>query len=348
MTAADRILLHALLGDGSAASSAASAWLDATALDRLNEGRRRLLPLLRHRMHEWQLVHPAKPAIDRVHREFWLRDQRLHFQAGAVLRALAPLDAPVIVLKGLLLGRLYYPATVCRPAADIDLLVHPGHVQRVAAVLERLGYAPEPGSCLHSRTYERADGSQVDLHWSPYHEAFARDLVYPLFGRLAPLDWPESPKLYRLGHEDQLLHTMAHGLRRNAVVPIRWVVDAVLQLRRCGAEMDWELFLREGARLEVTEVARRGTMVIEEIAPGLVPSEVVQQLRGQHTRRAERLYRLDREADGPSALWARLRRNGPLPYRLGLFLLLYLRQVRGRGLCWAAGRMRARIQDLLR
>jgi hypothetical protein len=265
-----------------------------------------------------------------------------------VLNELIPLSIPVTILKGFLLGRLYYPTTACRPSADLDLLIATEHQPPVIAALKGLGYEANPINALHAWSFKHPDGAEVDLHRSPYHEAYAEHLTRPLFGRLVRLDWPEGPNLYRLGNEDQLLHTISHGLRRNTVSPIRWILDAVYQLRGQGEVMDWNLLLTEASRLQLDEVARRGTETINEVAPGLVPAEVTRKLQAGRTHETERRYRLDRESEGPLSVWFGLRRNGSLPRRVLTFVNIFHQLWRLHGNAWLISRLRVRTLEALR
>jgi hypothetical protein len=343
----DQLLLKALVADGPQAIRAATDWLDFTDVDILNEGVRRLVPMLRYRMQLWGLEHPSLPAIHRVYRVLWLQDQRLRYQGGIVLHALTPLNIPITILKGFLLGRLYYPNTACRPAADMDLLIEPDQHAPVIATLEGLGYEAHPIASFHAWCFKHPDGAELDLHRSPYHEAYAEDLTRPIFGRRVKLDWPEGPNLYRLGSGDQLLHTISHGLRKNTVLPIRWILDAVYQLRNQGEAMEWNIFLAEASRLELDEVARRGLEVIDQVAPGLVPAEVTGRLRAKRTSETERRYRLERELGGPLALWFSLRRNTSILQRVIIISSLFFRMWRIRGNQWFISRLRFRTLELL-
>jgi hypothetical protein len=346
VTDADRLLLAALVHTDHTARAAAVAWLDEANLSQLDEGIRRLLPLLRHRVHGWDLQHAARPTLDRIHHEYWVRDQRLRYRAGVVLRSLASLDGPLIVLKGLLLGRTYYPTTACRPAADIDLMVRPENYNALVARLVGAGYEPDSVTSFHAQAFTHVDGGDVDVHRSPYHEVFLARLVAPIWERRVRLDWPERRELYRLGNSDQLLHTMAHGLRQNSVSPLRWVVDAVYQLRE-AEQMDWCEFAREAERLEIVEVAVRGAAVLNDVCPGQIPDATIRPLQRARTIRGTRLYLQDYLSEGPRGVWARLARNGSLPVRIARFCGLYLRLGRRHGARWIITRLHVRVRQLL-
>lgn len=303
----DLQLLQALMKNDSIARASASLWLDGVDLKNLNEGLRRLLPLLNHRMTEWSLDHPKLPEVEREYRRYWIEAQRMQFQTEGMLTILALLDTPIVLLKGAALSRTVYPAPALRPFADIDILFHPKFFKVGVERLVSFGFRVDGGS-PHSLLLRREGYPEIDFHRSPYHEAFAEHLVTPLFSRIVPLE-SKKVEVYRLGDEDQLLHTIAHGLRSNSVSPLRWIVDAGLLLEHTHLTLDWDLFCQEAIRLDLVEVAARGLRQLSLVFPEKIDDGAFSFLEGRRTAYSRLWFSAEREWQGPSAVLGTARRN---------------------------------------
>jgi hypothetical protein len=314
-------LARAVLCDADQARPAAATWLDEVDFTNINEGLRRLIPLLYHRLSGWGMDHPKLPILRADYKRYWLATRRIQFQSDAVLNALAGLDAPVILLKGSALGRTVYPLPVLRPYSDIDLLFKLGDYGAARDMLLASGFRLEQES-WHSSLLLKDDALEVDLHLSPYHEAFSEPLIKPLFSRLITLPGT-TENLYRLGHEDQMLHTLAHGLRSNPVSPLRWMVDAMHILREPDLIFSWDLFMNEVTRLDLVEVAARGLTLLSSICPDEFDPEVIKALEGQRTLASGLRFKAEREWKGPSVIWGNARRNGDLLSGARLFMSHY-------------------------
>ena len=314
-------LARALLCDEALASPAASEWLDEVDFKNINEGLRRLLPLLYHRASSWALDHPRLPILHADYKRYWLATKRMHFQADAVLNTLASLEAPVVLLKGAALSRTVYPFPVLRPHSDIDLLLKPGNVKAACELLIASGFKLNQES-WHSLLLIKDDALELDLHISPYHEAFSEQLVSPIFSRLIVLP-STAGNLYRLGHEDQFLHTLAHGMRSNPVSPLRWMVDAMHILRDPKVVFRWDLFLAEATRLDLVEVATRGLKLLNDVCPNEINQETIAALERKRTFASGLWFKAEREWKGPSVIWGKARRNGSFLKSLGLFVSHY-------------------------
>lgn len=324
--AMQQLVLTALLGPDKAASRAALAWLDRVNFDAITEGDTRLMPMLSHRLTELGIDHPLCGRIRGLYRRAWYIDRTIRKDLAAALATVAEASRSPVVLKGAALGVYAYAKPAFRPFADLDVLVPPEDLQ---AVLDRLGAigtkVAEP--VFHAVMVRLHNGREIDIHRSPYHMAFRPHHVRPLFSRLRPLAagqfGPSSPVCFTLGDADQLLHTMAHGLKPNPVAPIRWVVDAAMILRAAGEGFDWRHFIAEARLLELEAPAVLGLREVARFCrvPGL--AEALSKLETDIPGRALRRYRAEALADGPAKVWQATRRNACGPARLRLFAQFY-------------------------
>lgn len=84
----------------------------------------------------------------------------------AILRAAADVGITVLPLKGAILATQFYREPGLRPMADLDLLVHPEHEDRMGAALDQLGFAMVEATPRH-RAYLR--GPLEVVAWDGEH-----------------------------------------------------------------------------------------------------------------------------------------------------------------------------------
>jgi Uncharacterised nucleotidyltransferase len=320
-SAEERLLLLALLGKDARARVAAGDWLDQVDFESLNEGTRRLLPMLHSRMSRWGIEHSLTGRIRGIYRRAWYVDRVSRHKLASLIDELSQLETPLVLLKGPALGLTVYDNPVHRPFSDVDVMIHPDRYEEVIGRLEAVGFAREGGS-LHAVQWCRPDSPDVDLHRSPYHEAVMSWHVEPLFGRLQTLPGLQ-PNTFTLGAEDQLLHTLSHGERPNIVSPIRWVVDAAMVTRAAGASFDWTLFQDEVQRLDLHEAARLGLAVLDALEIGAVDRRVLKKLNAVSEPADRVQFIAERAAEGPSQAWEFTRRNARGLQRIKMFVGFY-------------------------
>ena len=343
----ERLLLKALLDlNDDVARDSAQAWLDQSDLDRLNEGHRRLMPFLYQRIKSLELEHPKTSGVGREYRRFWISSKRDHFQVDQLSNALSELATPIVFLKGAALSQTVYPAFALRPFMDLDILVPPQNFLAAKQLIIASGFEAQTRAAPHATTLGRKDFLDIDLHQSPYHEAYSEKLVSPIFSRLVALQ-QNSNNLYRLGDEDQLLHTIAHGLRRNVVSPMRWVVDASLQLRASGNTFDWDLLCREAIRLNFAEVAYRAFTILDSFCHDEIDAPTIARLERQRTSITRIWFVAEREWRGPSVVWGTARRNHNIIASMVVFLKHYVSIAQSDGIQYLARKALARVGKIL-
>ena len=320
------ILLEALLQPEEQARTAALAWLDRADLDALEPASLRLLPLLHKRLAELGVSHPLTDRLREAHRRAWLADKKLRLQLAAVHRQLAEAGVPVILLKGLSLGLHAYPIGGTRPTHDLDLLVPQDLVDCARETVEANDWRYRPCHALHARTFVNGSDLELDLHISPYREAVSPRHVAGLWQRRRTI--ASGNAVYSvLSVEDELLHTMGHGMYVSPISPIRWIVDAVMLLR-AGHDIDWEVLIREAAALELSHVAWRGLTYLGEAFGVEIPAHVRERLRRAASKIEQMEYRFNRHNRlwSPLETWMRLRRSeGSRRERAHVFVNRYKR-----------------------
>lgn len=243
-----------------------------------------------------------------------------------------------ILLKSTALVALLHADQAAHEMSDVDVLVAPGQLPAVEALLR------ERGLRLHERQADAADwrdpddALRVDLHHA-FRMFGSRDLPSLVMEREATC--PGLGTVTMLGPDANLAHLVFHLNAHRPVLGyrLRWIVDIAVTLRAFGHELSWvaiEYLLPEARHQawvlrmvrfceEELRVAIRGSL--PAVAAGIEPFTVEEVLRSQ---------RIDP--------W-RLRRSVGAWVRLGACMLGVRRSDRlvprpGDALGWARDRLR--------
>jgi hypothetical protein len=310
-TPTQELLLRAALLSGAEAASAWSQWRACADLDHLDPGCFRLLPLLHHNLKAQGISDPLMNKLKGIHRMTWCKNQDLLERFALLLNALHEERIGTMVLKGAAVTLLHYRDHGLRPMQDLDILVRPEAVPAAIALLEQLGWKPQRAlprggrasffGTIHSISFADAAGHECDLHWHVLTEC-----CYP---RADDDFWEASASLEMHGTRtralcpaDQLLHVCVHGARWNAVVPIRWVADAMVILRT-SPDLDWHRLVAQARERRIVLPLRETLQYLRDLLHVPLPAGAMEELASLPVRLVERVeYR------------ARLRRPGRLGF----------------------------------
>jgi hypothetical protein len=244
------LLLKAALLDGPEAVESWNAWRAQVRVDDLDIGSQRLLPLLYRRLHALGVNHPDMERYKSVYRYVWVENQIRVRQAQIILDLLGRAEIPVLLLKGIALGPLYYGDLGLRPMNDLDFLVPPEHADGAGKALASAGWQAAELGLLASSAYRNANHAiacikhsnpiEVDLHWHASRECCWDDADRGLWARAQDMQLGGAPAR-TLGDTDHLFHTCVHGTRWNEIAPIRWAADALTIMQ--GRTIDWSYFV---------------------------------------------------------------------------------------------------------
>jgi hypothetical protein len=164
-----------------------------------------------------------------------VRAARLEQAAGSVIATASEGGIPVLLLKGLALQKLVYPAGIVRSMDDVDLLVSPTDSPRLGQLLRSRGYRNdlrgEEDFFAPDRTYS------IDLHtdlvnttrlpargalWAePFQAIWRRRQPFALGGATA----------WTLGPSDTIQHLAVHAVHHHGMQGVWWMADLLAALR---------------------------------------------------------------------------------------------------------------------
>jgi len=289
------LLLVSALSGSPAASDAWAAWSAVHTISGLNLGALRLLPLVDHNLQRNGQTEGIGVAAGTVLVDMWCETQLLFHEAAVLLGTLEDAGIDTIVLKGAALAILDYPDPLLRPMTDVDVLVRARDATRAIDVLRDAGWSSNGSSVdglmrfQHAAPFSNGQGGSVDLHWRVlWQRRDSAEGDEAFWDRSIPATFNDV-ETRALAAEDRLLHVCVHGLAWSPMLPIRWVADAAMIIRRQGTDLDWERLI-EHAHSRRLALPLFDALVYLRTAFALpVPDRVIEGLRDAPTRRSTRL-----------------------------------------------------------
>jgi len=204
------------------------------------------------------------------------RYMRCEKALGALLNSV---DQPVIVLKGMALVPRFYCSTGLRGFSDLDVLIRGTERQKFASAMKRLGY------CIgeSEQQLQNADGVQLDIHTDLF--GFGRIQSRKFAVRMSEeLPWTKTRQLsiqqsraLCLEPELELLFLCYHMVK-HSFLKLIWIVDIAKILSTYKNQFRWDYFIDLAQDSNLNVFGYYGLHFTHEIAPGLVPSERLEQL----------------------------------------------------------------------
>lgn len=294
-TREQELLLKAALLKGEAAITAWKSWAAVVDFDRLDAGSQRLLPLLYKNLTDQNVRHPVLDVYKGFYRMNWYKNRLLCHRITQVLRLLNDHGIDALLLKGAALVSLYYKDWALRPMNDFDLLVEQDRIPKAIGLLRQNGWRPSESlpdeadfQTRHACTLTDDSGIEFDLHWRILHESGCQEMDDAFKQSAMRIDFCGVP-VSVLSHTDQLFHVLIHGVRWNAIAPLRWVPDAIMISREAESHIDWRRLLQEARhRRLVVSLKKSLTHLYREFAAP-IPGNVIEAMDRIKPSAAERL-----------------------------------------------------------
>lgn len=231
------------------------------------------------------------------------RNRTLLHQLRLVLAAASQVGIPVMPLKGAALATRYYPTPALRPMSDLDLLVHPPDLPRMAALLRGLGYTavPRPPSLLDDEDPAVAEYAYVamavgmrvliEYRTEPLDPAIGalhaadtamagrlRAHTQRMWDRAVPGSLDGAP-CAQISAEDLLLHVASHLTTRHAGLRLLWLHDLRLIAARDRGALDWDDIVAEAHALNLARPTHAALAAAGRWLAAPIPAEPLERLR---------------------------------------------------------------------
>lgn len=262
-TTQQELLVRAAIDDGERARDAWVKWLSGVDFARLDNGSRRILPLLYHNLQRLKVEHPLMQTLGRHYRQTWVANQLAMRDMEELIAAFAARGINTLVLKGAAMIARYYSDVGTRPLGDFDLLVPFDQTSQAVNLLVELGWRGDkplhlltedqraPFHGMGYRHEKKAIG--CDLHWHIMHLHLSPTYDAPMWEASLPLQVGNA-QCRILCPEHLLVHIFFNGCINESGSNVRWLPDALLVLRQSNA-IDWDRLVAHCQRLEFVQPA---------------------------------------------------------------------------------------------
>ncbi|MCM1056195.1 MAG: nucleotidyltransferase family protein [Firmicutes bacterium] len=198
-----------------------------------------------------ELPEQLRKAVAQEARGIVLQSYRLLFATRAAVRQLEGAGIPVAVLKGVAAARSY-PEPELRKAGDIDLLVHPEHLEAACRELEKIGCrVAERQPALHHVVLVTEEGIETEIH-TMLAEPFDNEQINEYLKEKLPECLEHRVRREVMGVElpmldygchafELLLHMLQHFLRSG--FGLRFLCDWVVLWREEVSEKERRRYL---------------------------------------------------------------------------------------------------------
>jgi len=236
---------------------------------------------------------------DRLDADYWVshfRNRTLLHQLRRVTEAASEAGIPVMPLKGAALATRYYAVPALRPMSDLDLLVQPADLSRMAPVLQGLGYSamtlpPSPIDEEGAAFGEYAYVAAIDD--MPVLIEYRAEPLDPAIGTLHAADQTMAARLHahsartweraawatsdgvpcvQIAAEDLLLHVAAHLTTRHAGMRLLWLYDLRLIAARDRGTLDWGYIAAEARALNLEQPVRAALAAADRWLAAPIPA----------------------------------------------------------------------------
>ena len=237
------------------------------------------------------------------------RIARIRREVTPVLEALVAAGTEPGILKGYYTTHVYFPEPGLRPLADVDVYVEAAHAERAARTLGEAGFTPAhsaalfkedwypPGGPGRIRSFEMWDARspwKLELHAALDFGPVIRHGVHLDVVDPVPERWDALGVPLRVARQPMLFVTAAvHMSSELANARLLRLVELVLMTRRdvpSGA-LDWSAVEEILERTGATRFTHPALALVDQLAPGTVPSRLRERARQRSSRIARAVVR---------------------------------------------------------
>jgi hypothetical protein len=229
------------------------------------------------------------------------RNVILFHELEGVVRHLADVGVPVVLLKGAALAEPVYANQAVRPVGDFDLLVRHEDMSTALDALAALGYEPTSAEARAGDTlaYEnevaltKPDEASclLELHWSLFDS--------PYYQHAMPMDWFwQSAQPLEIGQVSTLMlgpealmlhlcgHLALHHGGRDKLSP-KWLYDVAAVIASYGERLNWDEVLERAQAYDLVLSLQRVLSEMSDEWDVPMPAGVLERLRSLRPSRDE-------------------------------------------------------------
>jgi hypothetical protein len=182
---------------------------------------------------------------------------RIQKLTHAVLGAFEADGIPVVLLKGYgLASRLFPENPIVRPSSDVDVLVHPEHLEAARRACERLGLTSASSERFdfahHHHVAMSRGASLVEIHFALFSGLGGANLSASAFFERSEAHQLLGHPVRFLAPEDELLYLCVHAAN-HSFLRLFWLVDIARFLLRYG--LDFEVLLHRAQDANMAKAA---------------------------------------------------------------------------------------------
>lgn len=309
-TMEQELLLRASLLEGRDAFDAWKEWESKVDIDLLDQGSRRLLPLLYRNLRSHGVENSLMGMFKGIYRLTWFSNQMLFRKMSTLLHTMNDSGIQTMVFKGAALVLLHYKDYGLRPMDDFDVLIRSEHVMPAFDLLTKLGWKPmtkvgwrpERGplkafpekllSIRHAMLFINAEGRQFDLHWHVSSACCYENADDDYWEGATKINFNEVAT-HALDPTDELFHICVHGSWWNPVPSIRWVADAIIIMNNTKSDIDWKRLTSQAQKRRLVLQTRNALCYLRDVFNAPVPQAILQGLQNMTVSSIERMeYRI--------------------------------------------------------
>lgn len=206
-----------------------------------------------------------------------------HKELMEILKLFTKEGIPVLPLKGTLLSKRLYGDIAARSLqVDIDLLIKEKDKEKVAALLEGIGYSFNPGSEVRSRQWQynffKPKAVIIDLHWDITMMGRSYERIEGLW-RGVRLVEEDGIGYYEFKEEELLLYLSAHLVNSGCFGQLRYVCDINELLNRYKDALDWGSIIKKAKSWRLSSSLYTALKLSKDVFNSGVPLRGIKKLK---------------------------------------------------------------------
>lgn len=252
----------------------------------------RITPLLWHRLKQKGLDKIVPEAVaaslKEASRRNTMNNLRLSRELHLLLSTLEAENIPVIPLKGIVLANTVYENISLREMNDIDVLVRPEHLERIASSLIKMGYPPIQTLSVnftmqtkhHLPCFIKKGRAKIEVHWNITHpnKSYSID-PQGLWERAMPVKIAGC-RTMMFSPEDMLLHICLHTSYLHPFnFGLRPFCDIAEIIDHFGSDLDWGMVVDRACGQGWQRGVYLAMQLAVDLAGASVPRDVLEGLQ---------------------------------------------------------------------